>query len=440
MTLKDTAFTGSREQIVHEEDFLPVVGRASMGLLRLREKVFSGSGTEWSRRFVSRLLKDIHGLRSVLNDYEAQENRTYSYFVELVAGIRGFATVIYILKHLKARFVGSPLRDTLPFAEEFLVERTHTLGMCGETLRRLFTELLAECDKLGISLPPAEPIGRGDAAGDRSIRKHLPHNLDEEEMGGEGEKIAQVATAFLRAVERYRMIEPRPLEGYHDLREFVLSRLDEEMARSLQGEVHAIQSRYDTYIQYTGSEGKDPDLKQLRSVISLTLHLLEVTTHLVHFYERHENDIRSVRTKEQIAEVVDKSAVLDRAVNYAFRMAGRLMGQGSGICGRLIPRYTSIREAVFRIPDDVRLHIRPAAVIAAIVNHHGTPVRMRIGENECDAGSVTDVIFLAGSNPESREVAFRGDERPLEDLRVLFEVGLYDDGHEDVKARLEYLA
>ena len=439
MTLKDTAFTGSREQVVPEDDFLPVVGRASMGVLRLREKVFAGSGTEWSRQFVSRLLKDVHALRSVLNDYEAQENRTFSYFVEIIAGIRGFATVIYILKHLKARFVASPFNDNLPFAEEFLVERTHTVGFCGDTLRRLFRELLTECEKIGIPLPPAEPIGREDAAVDRSIRKHLPHNLDEEEMGGEGEKIAQVATAFQRAVERYRMIEPGPLEGYHDLREYVLSRFDEEMARSLQSEVHAIQSKYDTYIQYTRSEAKDPDLKRLRSVISITLHLLEVTTHLVHFYERHENDIRSVRTKEQISEVVDKSAVLDRAVNYALRMAGRLMRQGSDICGRLIPRYTSIREVVFRIHDDVRLHIRPAAVIAAIVNHHGTPVRMRIGEKECDAGSVTEVIFLAGSNPESREVAFRGDERPLEDLRVLFEVGLYDDGHQDVKDRLGYL-
>jgi phosphotransferase system HPr-like phosphotransfer protein len=440
MALKDAAFTGSRERVIPEEAFLPIVEKAAAGLLALRDKVQAGGDREWSRSFVSRLLKEIHTLRTILTDNDAQENRTYAYFYELTAGVRGFGTVIYVLKHLRARYLRSPLSDDWTRGEVFLTEITTTLSQFGEMLRKLVAALIDECEQIGVDLPPSEPPGANDVAAEAGVRQHLPHNLDEEDMSGEGEKVAQVASSFLKAAEFYdSVVPPAALASYPDLRGFVLGELDEERARSLESRIHAIQSKYDTYIQYTNTEAKDPDLRRLRAVISLSLHLFEVATHLVHFYERHENDIRSDRVKERIAGIVDKSMVLDRAVNFAHRGAGWLMAEGRDICERLIPSYTSIREVTFTIPDEVRLHIRPAAVVASIVNHHGTPVTMRMGESECDASSVTDVIFLAGSNIDARKVTFRGDELPLVDLGVLFEVGLEDAGHQELHGRLPYL-
>ncbi len=439
MPTQEAAFAGSREKVISEVAFLPLVEEAAAGLLALREEVRHGESREWQRRFVSRLLKEVHHLRSVLNDYEAQENRLFGYFTELVAGIRGFGTVVYILKHLKERFVRSPLKGSLGFEAEFCAETQATLHFCGSTLRSLFAALTEECGRLGIRLPEVEPSDKVNGPAPLSIRQHLPHNLDEEEIGGEGEKVAQVAAGFLRCVEFYESFRPRRIEGLAELREFVLGRLDEERARRLESQMHAIQSKYDTYIQYTKSEAADPDLKRLRGIISLSLHLLEITTHLVHFYERHENDIRSAEAKERLAAVVDKAGVLDRAVNFSFRGAGWFLAEGRAICERLIPAYTSIREVSFTIPDDIRLHIRPAALIAAIVGHHGTPVKMRMGGNECDAESVTEVIFLAGSNPEAKEVVFKGDTRPLEDLKVLFEHGLRDHEHSRLSGLLPYL-
>ncbi len=439
MSVKDAIFTGSREQVIPEAAFLPILEEAAGGLLALRDKIDFGGEREWSRRFISRILKEVHTLRSLLMDFDAQENRAFSYLVELVAGIRCFGTVLYILKHLRARFLRSPLHDSLSWQDEFEKDQAETIAFCANTLRGLFAELLAECELLGIELPEAHPEEDEDEEGGAAVRQHLPHNLDEEEMHGEMDKVAQVATDFLRVADLNEALDPGRLATYPALREYVLGRLDEEQARSFESQVHAIQSKYDTYVQYTLSETQDSDLKRLRSVISLSLHLYEVTTHLIHFYERHENDIRADTTKERIARVVDKFTLLDRAVNYAFRTAGRFMAEGNSICTRLVPRYTSIRELRFVIPSDVRLHIRPAALIAAIVNHYGTPVTMKMGGGECDAGSVTDVIFLAGSNYDSSEVSFRGDERPLEDIEVLFAVGLYDEDHQEVKARLPYL-
>jgi phosphotransferase system HPr-like phosphotransfer protein len=437
--MPETLFAGSRERVITAEEFLPVVMEAAAGLLALRDEVARSENREWNRRFISRLLRDAQHLRTVLIDYEAQENREFTYLTEVVAGIRGFATVIYNLKHLKERYLRSPIRDSNPTDDVFLDETQRTLVFFGRTLRGLFTELVKECGNLGVGLPPAEATEQANGSAPPSIRRHLPHNIGEEEIGGEGEKIAQVAAQFLRAADDYGSLRPRHLPALGDLRDFVLGKLDEEEARRIESTMHAIQSKYDTYIQHTKSEQADPDLKKLRSIISMTLHLFEITTHLIHFYERHENDIRSASAKERLAEIVDKTGVLDRAVNYAFRTAGTFIAVGRGIAQRLIPAYTSIRDITIPIPPDVRLHIRPAALIAAVVAHHGTPVRMRIGGREVDAESVTEVIYLAGSNQEAREVSFLGDHRPLEDLRLLFEVGLDDDGHERILERLPYL-
>jgi len=99
MSLKE--FAGSREKVITEGEFLPILEKAASHLLELREIVRTGAGKEGSRRFVSVLIREVHGLRTVLNDYDAQENSTYSYFTELVAGIRSFSKVVYILKHLR---------------------------------------------------------------------------------------------------------------------------------------------------------------------------------------------------------------------------------------------------------------------------------------------------------------------------------------------------
>ena len=54
MSLKE--FTGSREQVITEGEFLPIVEKAASHLLELRVIVRTGAGTQWSRRFVS-----VHG-------------------------------------------------------------------------------------------------------------------------------------------------------------------------------------------------------------------------------------------------------------------------------------------------------------------------------------------------------------------------------------------
>jgi hypothetical protein len=159
----------------------------------------------------------------------------------------------------------------------------------------------------------------------------------------------------------------------------------------------------------------------------------------VHFYERHENDVRVDEAKDRTAALIDKERVLDRALNFCLFHAHAYLAAGAPIAERLIKRYTSQRRLTLELPEGVAIHIRPASLIAAVVKHHGTPVNVTIGSDTRYAGSVLDVLMAAGANAGERRFTFEGDARPLEDLRLLFSCALGEHGFAGFPEDISYL-
>ena len=119
--------------------------------------------------------------------------------------------------------------------------------------------------------------------------------------------------------------------------------------------------------------------------------------------------------------------------------AHRFLGEASVIATELVPSYTTASEAVLRMDDGISLHARPASLVVAIVQHHGTPVQLEVCGQECNAGSILELMVAIGSHPEAREFTVRGDERPLRDLVALFAADLGERGLETLPDALAYL-
>jgi hypothetical protein len=64
---------------------------------------------------------------------------------------------------------------------------------------------------------------------------------------------------------------------------------------------------------------------------------------------------------------------------------------------------------------------------------------MSMAAETVDARQLMDVILLAAGNGTSTQVRFRGDERALADLQVLFEHRLGEEGLDDFPPQLSYL-
>ncbi len=377
---------------------------------------------------------------ALLDAYHAKSNRTFAPLREFVASARGFALVAERLCVL-LRGLGDPLpRLDGEGGIRFRKESGRTLDFARQALTALLAETQEEVSRHFGGSPAGETAVPHPPGHEVGARRRLLPTLDQVSVPEANRRIALMAARFLG----HRMIlerqSPRSrLSDPEEMRRYVLEVSDEQEVRFFEARIHTLVSLYDTYVQGTDTEARDPDLPAFRATIALVLILLEIMTHLVHFYERHEDDIRSEHAKNRVAELVDKRLVLDGILNYALHHVREQMDVGAGIAERLIRAYTKQARILCRVPDGMFLHIRPAALIARIVEHHGTPVTMTVGAGSCYAGSVLQVLMTVGAHPEIREFGFEGDRAPLEDLAAFFEYGLGEAPGSRLPETLAYL-
>ena len=426
------------EEILPEGEFLLLLEKTAAPLLRLAASLAGLAPPDWPKKACVALVQETNELESFLDDHGARNNRRFSFFTELIASMRWFGLAGHALHHLQTRFSGYGVAKDERERETFLAGlRACRAFVSGSTLD-LLRALQGEARALGLRLP-ADRLDLSQIP-EAAIRRRLPRNVDEaSELVDEAQKIAEVASKYLRAADLLKSLDLRPLGDPEALRRFVERHCNEEKARVYEATIHNIQSKYDTHIKSTALEAKDDRLPRLRGHVSVALHLLEIVTHLVHFYERHENDIRSESAKARIAALVDKNAVLRQAVDFALTSAARFLERGRPYADGVLPHYTKIRTLETTLPVGVYLHARPASLIVSIVNHYGTPVEMEIEGNRCNAGSILQVMILAGSHADARRVRFEGDEKPLQDIRRLFEARLGEGGLDDLPRELDYL-
>lgn len=425
------------EEIIHEEQFAALLAKNAGGFFRLCNFLGNGESALWSKKHFFQGMTESNELETFLDDFGARYNKNFSFFTEIVASLRGFALAGHSLKHLQSRYEKYGIGESTEEQQVFVADLNEALQFIGGSMTKLAHEALAEAARHGVAIP-GEKLADGKIP-ENVTKKRLPRNVDEEELVNEEHKVAEVTSKFLRAVEMIEALKVKRLADPERRRSYIERHCSEDRARVYEATIHNLQSKYDTYIKNTAIEKRDPRLTALRGHVSVALHLLEAVTYLVHFYERHENDIRSEKTKSQIATLIDKNSVLAKILNFGLFHADRVLRRGRPLAEGLLPHYTKQQSVEVSVPEGRYLHARPASLIVAIVNHYGVPVEMEIEGSRCNAASIMQVMVLAGTHPGVRKLHFHGDENPLRDIRALFESGLGERGLENLPETLSYL-
>ncbi|MBI1380204.1 MAG: hypothetical protein GC161_03860 [Planctomycetaceae bacterium] len=434
--------TAHLETLVREQEFarqLEVEGRLFLQLIaRLRQDAeLGGAGLHKPHYF--HLIQASNDLETYLDDHGARYNRTYRFFTELVAGLRGFAQAGYRLTHLRGRLdsYGAPQwrPETLAVETSQAIERALAFVQGG--VAALAGALQAEATTVGLALP-SSPL-QDQRFLPPEARTRLPRNVGQDELVDEEQKIAEVASKFLQACQLLVDIDVRPISDPEARHTFLTALCTEEQARVYEAVVHNLQSTYDTYIKNTVLEARDARLPLLRGYASTVLHLLEAITELTHFHERHESEARATRSRDRMAEVVAREQVEKVVLCDLLVSARSLLEAGRVVAEDLLPSYLTVQEMEVELGDGLHVHARPAALIVGIVNHHGTPVEVQIGDRRCNAGSILELLVAVGGRPDVRLFRFRGDQHPLRDIAVLFESGLGEGGIDTLPDRLGYL-
>jgi phosphotransferase system HPr-like phosphotransfer protein len=432
------ASTESLVAVFPEAEFAPLLSKRIRPLLDLCQDIRpERNGSRIPKRVISALEDVAHDLETFLDDYDARSNQQFATFTEFVACARGFAEIARTIQHVLLRFP-SYHGEAAASDDRFLKEAARTLKFADTSLRKLLDATVAEA--AAATGRPRSRKKHGHAESPERGRRFLPHDIDEVAEMNDREKIAELASLYIAHKHTLdKLFDGRRIEGVAAMRRYVLEVSDEEQCRYFQTKIHNLQSKYDTFVKATAAEQKDPDLKRFRGYVSIALHLLECMTQLVHFYQRHENDIRGEQVKDRVAALIDKDEVLDRSLNFCLYYTHVYLHEGLTLAQSLVKRYTSQERIALDLPEGVHIHIRPASLIAEIVKHHGTPVMVTIGSDTRYAGSALDVLMAAGANAGDRTIKFEGDTAPLRDLRLLFENRLGEDGLSRLPRQLSYL-
>lgn len=431
MTMGDV----SVEKLVPEQDFLALLRERANSLLRT---CAAPGGAAWTKRRFFDLSAEADELEAFLDDYGARTNRTFSAFTELVASIRGFALAGMSLSHLVRRLPSYGVLERLGDDRiTALDDLGASLRFVEHTITALMSALLDEARRIDVTDLAS---GEGEAPVDRTVRRfRLPSNVDLDRIEDEEQRIAEVASKCLDAAQMLADVDIRRIADVEARETFLRERCREEHARVWAATVHNLQSSYDTYVKNTVIEESDERLPILRGCVTSALHVLEAVTVLTHFVERHERGLRSDLADSVLQRVAPRSEVRNVTLNRLLVQAWRFVSEAAELATQVVPSYTTASEAVLKIDEGVVLHARPASLVVAIVQHHGTPVELEVAGQACNAGSILELMVAIGSNPEAREFTVRGDERPLRDLVALFAAGLGERGLDQLPDALSYL-
>ncbi len=423
--------TRSREVVIREAEFAQLLGQAAQPLASTAGLILKSPELLSSAGVVHHLEQEARALETFVDDFGARQNKEFVTFGEVVASIRGLSGVKATALHLQSRLLRySLITDPQPL-QTALFDGTARLD---RSISELLSGLLAESSRHRFAPAPQADLPNQEL----SQRRRLPRNLDERDIACEEQRIAELAAMFLRVLERSRTLKLASPKAPDELIAFVVDRATEKHCRWYESSVHSIQSSYDTFILSTAVERDHPWLASFRGQISVALHLLEMATGLIHFYERHETEARAQLAGEHISSMVDAQEILELAVNLCLHYAYVFVEDTSGIADRILKTFVRQTELRLELVSGVSLHARPLALIVKVARHYGTPLALGLNGEFCSVNSLMSLLLLAGRHPSPREVSIRGDARAVRDVDVLFRAGLGEGGRQ-LPLELSYL-
>ena len=92
-----------------------------------------------------------------------------------------------------------------------------------------------------------------------------------------------------------------------------------------------------------------------------------------------------------------------------------------------------------KLSRGVQLHARPLSLLVRLTQHHGLPISMSSEGAVASTDSLMQLLLLSDQRPNTREFRFDGDSAVLEDIMLLFDANLGEDGIDTLPEELDYL-
>lgn len=401
----------------------PMLGLCYFALSHGHRKAFP------CREFLQKLNAEATTMEELADYYGAQKNEYWFAFREGIAAEKLFTLVIYDMLHLQHAVDQYRLLET---SSEISAETRRINKNLKKALIRICRNLTEQAKQLGIIDGPVttdftrceEPEFDVQLKADRSVRH----------VYKVGETVVYLATQFLNLSEDRQveeLLKPREPSEYASL---IPDVIDEEKCRLVEAIFHNLQSMYDTYIFESDLEGQNRNLTYLRGHISMIFHLMQNATSLIHYYVRHMSKLsRTVSRKTEFP--LSTEEILSIIFDYLFFYARRYLDSAVHLCRSMIKSYSVEKSITVPIPNYRGFHVRPSTLIAKIVAHYGSSVRMILNNHEYNAGSPLElfraneeinamkrryIADLLSNKPDLQRVIPQDREQCRKELQIIF--------------------
>ena len=411
------------QNILSDEKFLPIVQEYAHDLLS-QFMVIRGKtpGQKiFNRKFLGLLIANTRILEDFLDDHGANKNKRWFYFREIVAAARNFGQTGYLVVFIQKRYLLGNIE--LKGFKEFIQKTAEVEKLLVKALKYILKRIGTTADKLGIKHSDTAPETMVEF--DRSLNKgFLPVTLDKLNIKDDGKDIAKICSLYQNFFQEFQTMDclSGDIDG-ENIKQLIPEIINEEYIRKLELEMHNLESFFDTYVNSRFKDDEDLRLVHLRNYISIPLHLLEIARTWSHFYERHPE------IHQELHKVIKKDCILEYIINWALCYCRRFVTYGKDLAEEILADYSSKGLVELNIPQKMGFHLRPATLVAKVVNYYGSKVEMIVGEDKFDASSILSLTWAGGKieREEIKRVTFSGDKRALRDLEILASVNYGED-------------
>lgn len=420
---------GSKLETISHTEFIELVQAFADELLDICQFFVSQPDEKLpdTERLFARLAYASKLVEDLLDYHGAKNNQLWYKYRELVASILNFSAAGYTMKHIVSRISFYEIGAASSFI--FASQLVHRFLI--NTLTNLCQELIAETKKLGLKL--SKPTLVREQFANLSSNRFLEFDIHPQDLYDEKQHIVRVTTAYLNIVRDFEALGFYKRFQAEEMRQFIPAKLNEEILRKFEMIIHNLQSSYDTYIGRDFSRSESIKFKSLRDHISISLHLLELSGRLSHYFERHLYDVGRIgvylEIQQLLGQLVNSEFLLDAIINYAVFSCNEFLSKGKSLAQSLLNQFIEHDEITVGVPVKLGFHSRPSMLVAKIVQHYGGQVEMVVAEDHFDASSILDLQWAGGKvhRENLSQVKFRGDTRALADISILAGINYGED-------------
>ncbi|QEN05141.1 hypothetical protein EW093_10595 [Thiospirochaeta perfilievii] len=338
-----------------------------------------GPKKAYSQLFLARLKVEAGHLEDFLDYYGCLHNKQWFPVRESVAVIKSFSGSCFKCTRLIEQLPKKRIfKDEIEFKESIV----DAYSVLKKALYNSCKNSITQFKKVGVvqKVCPIDCSFQNDYPDLGFIEK----NRKKRSIKSAEHAAVSLATSFLNIAEDFGQLKKIVKTKKSDYLGMIPDVFDEAKLMQFENKFHSLQSLFDTYLSESQKLNADKTLPSLKNYISVIYHLLDIGTKCSHYIERHAAYFKPSLLTSVVQPVSDLDLVtliIDTFIANALVFTQK----AQRLCKETLINYEKRGKIKVNIPNYRGFHVRPSTLIAKIVIHYGTEIKMIMDDKTYNA-------------------------------------------------------